>query len=120
LTLFDLEIEAKECANKGSALYLKNFENLVNFSWDNIIEEISEKQIFLAEVLLSIALPKNKIGDTKITEALVPVVGTTYAILMKQRYCALSGVQKMISLALANEHTHQKVNVEQVVSLFPC
>ena len=109
MTLFDLEMEAHECANKGSALFLKNFEQLMKFSWDNIIKEFVEKQSFLAEVLITMTLPRTKIGETATTEALVPVLGTTYAMLMKQRYHALSGVQKMISAALANEQTHQKV-----------
>jgi len=37
LTLFDLEIEAKECANKGSALYLKNFENFYNWFKNEVV-----------------------------------------------------------------------------------
>lgn len=111
LTLFDLEMEARECANKGSALYLKNFEHLMKFSWENIIKELVVKQSFLAEVLLTMTLPQQKIGETTSIEALVPVLGTTYAMLMKQRYHALSGVQKMISVALANEQTHQKVSI---------
>jgi hypothetical protein len=116
LTLFDLEMEARECANKGSALYLKNFEHLMKFSWENIIKELVEKQSFLAEVLLTMTLPQQKIGETTSTEALVPVLGTTYAMLMKQRYHALSGVQKMISVALANEQTHQKVSSVLITS----
>ncbi|XP_052284262.1 uncharacterized protein LOC127880853 isoform X2 [Dreissena polymorpha] len=111
IVLFDLEMEAQECANKGSALYLKHFDNLIKFRWENIINEMVKKQSFLAQVLLTITLPRNKIGDSKRTQDLVPVLGTAYAILMKQRYSALSGVQKMISVALANEQTHQKISL---------
>lgn len=115
--LFDTEMEAKECSNKGSPLYLKNYEHLVNFQWGKIIDELMKKQTFLAEVLLAIALPKDRIGNTTATEALVPVLGMVYGALMKQRFYALNGVQKMITTALANEQTHQKVlhcTVEQL------
>ncbi|KAH3695165.1 hypothetical protein DPMN_082621 [Dreissena polymorpha] len=108
IVLFDLEMEAQECANKGSALYLKHFDNLIKLRWENIINEMVKKQSFLAQVLLTITLPRNKIGDSKRTQDLVPVLGTAYAILMKQRYSALSGVQKMISVDLQlNKHTRR-------------
>ncbi|WAR12559.1 hypothetical protein MAR_026739, partial [Mya arenaria] len=64
---------------------------------------------FHADVLLAVSLPSGKIGNTKATEALVPVIGTAYGMLMKQRYHELSAVQKMVSIVLANEQTHQKV-----------
>ena len=64
----------------------------------------------MAEVLLAVILPTSKIGHSKATNSLVPVIGAVYGILMKQRFHELSLVQKVLSVTLANEQTHQKVN----------
>ena len=102
-------MDARECSTKGSALCSKQYQNLKEFKWVDIMDELMVKQSFLAEVLLAVTLPSGKIGNTKATEALVPVLGTVYGILMKQRFHELSAVQKVVSIALANEQTHQKV-----------
>ncbi|WAR13400.1 hypothetical protein MAR_027580 [Mya arenaria] len=106
IVLYDVEIEARECATKMSVLNKKQYENLATFSWDNIIAEMTDKQTFLAEILLAVALPWKYLAAT---EYVVPVLGTVYGILIKERFCELSSVQKVVAVTLANEQTHLKV-----------
>ncbi|XP_052809488.1 uncharacterized protein LOC128237953 [Mya arenaria] len=73
------------------------------------MEELHTKQPLLAEVLLAVTLPTSKIGHSSATNSLVPVIGAIYGMLMKQRFHELSLVQKVVTITLANEQTHQKV-----------
>lgn len=99
-------IEEVFCARKN------NYADLKNFQWDNIVNELVSKNTLLSQVLLAVALPTSKIGNTKFTETLCPVISTVYGILMKQRFKDLCAVQKFVTASLANEHTrHEKVNI---------
>jgi hypothetical protein len=108
MILSDIEIDARECANTGSALYCNNYHELMQFKWDAILTELIDKQTFLAEVLMAVAYPVHMIGNSKKSESLVSVLSTVYGILMKRRFKKLSLIQKVVSIALANEHAHQK------------
>lgn len=77
-----------------------------------------KKQTFLTEILLAVSFPTGKIGSTTVTEAIVPVLGCVYGMLMKQRFHELSRLQRVISMALANEQTAQKVPIEISWSVF--
>ena len=57
LVLYDVEMEARDSATRSSVLSQKRYNNLANFSWDSCIAEMVDKQSFLAEILLAIALP---------------------------------------------------------------
>ena len=107
----DIEMDARECANTGSVLCQKKYADLKNFQWDNIVNELVSKNTLLSQVLLAVALPTSKIGNTQFTEKLCPVISTVYGILMKQRFKDLCAVQKFVTVSLANEHTHEKVNI---------
>ncbi|XP_045170215.2 uncharacterized protein LOC123532719 [Mercenaria mercenaria] len=120
LIIYDTEMDARECSTKGSTLRSKQYQSLGNFNWTDIINELVVKQSFLAEVLLAVALPSGKIGNTKATEGLVPVIGTVYGMLMKQRFHELSAIQKVISISLANEQAHQKMLEFQFGTLLFC
>ena len=97
LVLYDVEMEARECATRRSVLNKKQYEDLATFSWDNIVAEMIDKQTFLAEILLAVALPTGKIGNLAATEYVVPVLGTVYGMLMKERFHELSSVQKVVA-----------------------
>ena len=118
LIINDTEMDARDSANKGSALYCKNYNDMVEFKWKDIVMELIGKQSFLAEVLLAVALPTGKVGNTQATESLVPVLGTIFGMLMKQRFQALSAVQKIVSVTLASEQTHQKVSLLSLNIIF--
>jgi putative copper export protein len=109
LFIYDIEMDARECSSKSSILCHKQYKDLKEFQWSDILKELVSRQSTLAEVLLAVALPTGKIGNTKPIEALCPVVGTIYGMLMMQRFHQLSAVQRFITATLANEQTHQKV-----------
>lgn len=108
LFIYDIEMDARECSSKSSILCHKQYKDLKEFQWSDILKELVSRQSTLAEVLLAVALPTGKIGNTKPIEALCPVVGTIYGMLMMQRFHQLSAVQRFITATLANEQTHQK------------
>lgn len=112
LILQDTELEAKDCASRHSVLHHKQYKNLKEFNWEEVVNEMIEKQTFLTEILLAVSFPTGKIGSTTATEAIVPVLGCVYGMLMKQRFHELSRLQRVISMALANEQTAQKVLIE--------
>ena len=60
LVLYDVKMEARESATRSSVLSQKRYNNLANFSWDSCIAEMVDKQSFLAEIVLAIALPTGK------------------------------------------------------------
>lgn len=93
----------------------KEFSDLDEFKWDQVISELLNEQQILAKVLLDVCLPTSKIGTAKCVDRLVPVVSTIYGILMKTMYQELTPVQKIISMTLANEQAHQKVYVVSTV-----
>ncbi|XP_053388326.1 uncharacterized protein LOC128551481 [Mercenaria mercenaria] len=98
-------MDARELSTKAVLCAVsKQYQSLRNFNWTDIINELVIKQM-----LLAVALPSGKIGNTKATEGLVPVIGTVYGMLMKQRFQEFSAVQKVISISLGNEQAHQKV-----------
>jgi hypothetical protein len=90
LIRYDIDMEAKESATRSSVLNHKTYDCLATFSWDNIISELITKQPFLSEILLAVALPAAKIGNLQATESVVPVIGTIYGMLMKERFHELS------------------------------
>ncbi|WAR23372.1 hypothetical protein MAR_037041 [Mya arenaria] len=108
--LYDIENSARENCTRNCVLHGTSYEELSSFSWDDVMEELLTKQPLLAEVLLAVTLPTSKIGHSSATNSLVPVIGAIYGMLMKQRFHELSLVQKVVTITLANEQTHQKVN----------
>lgn len=107
--LYDVENDAKECCTKDSALCQKQYSDISCFNWEGIITELVNQQPILAEVLLAVALPAAKIGNSQALKSVMPVIGTVYCMLMKQRYHELSALQKIVAITLANEQTNQKV-----------
>lgn len=116
--LNEIEFAAKECCNKESVLAQKEFCDLTDFNWHELIGELLEQQPLLADVLLAVSLPTSKIGNTNSVHKLIPVLSTVFGMLMKTRYQELSLVQKIIAMTLANEQTSQKVNC--VTTMFCC
>ncbi|XP_053406080.1 uncharacterized protein LOC123554926 isoform X2 [Mercenaria mercenaria] len=85
LLIFDIEMDVRECCSKSSILSNKQYEDLKEFKWSDILNELVTRQSTLAEVLLAVALPTGKIGCRNPIETLCPVVATVYGMLMKQR-----------------------------------
>ena len=57
LLINDIEMDARECTNKGTFLCQKQYQDLKNFQWENIVGELVSKQSLLSEVLLALACP---------------------------------------------------------------
>jgi len=88
--LNEIEYAAKECYNKDSVLAQKDFCDLAEFKWHELIDELLEQQPLLADVLLAVSLPTSKIGNTKSVQRLILVISTVFGMLMNTGYQELS------------------------------
>ncbi|KAH3873490.1 hypothetical protein DPMN_036725 [Dreissena polymorpha] len=88
--LNEIEYAAKECYNKDSVLAQKDFCDLAEFKWHELIDEQLEQQPLLADVLLAASLPTSKIGNTKSVQRLILVISTVFGMLMNTGYQELS------------------------------
>ncbi|KAH3801689.1 hypothetical protein DPMN_155348 [Dreissena polymorpha] len=88
--LNEIEYAAKECYNKDSVLAQKDFCDLAEFKWHELIDELLEQQPLLADVLLAVSLPTSKIGNTKYVQRLILVISAVFGMLMNTGYQELS------------------------------
>lgn len=98
------------CIKGHSYLSQIDFEAFRSFQLGNIIEEMYVQQRQLLQVLLTVCTSTNKSEDDEHYMHVVKEVGLMYGILMKRRSNALSRVQRVVSISLADEGLHQKVN----------
>lgn len=107
-----IEDDAK-CITEKRLTYLNSTsnENLVNFNWLCITNEMLRFQPLLLDVLLSVSTPSRNIDNDDQYKSSIPELGLIYGILMKRRYKDLSRIQHFIAIALADEKLHQKVMI---------
>ena len=96
------------CITGHSYLSEIDFEGMRNFQWEKIIEEMYVQQRQLLQVLLTVCT--NKSEDDQHFMQTGKELGLIYGILMKRRCKKLSRVQRIVSIALADERVHQKIN----------
>ncbi|KAH3832540.1 hypothetical protein DPMN_105830 [Dreissena polymorpha] len=88
--LNEIEYAAKECYNKDSVLAQKDFCDLAEFKWHELINELLEHQPLLADVLLALSLPTSKRGNIKSVQILILVISTVFGMLINTGYQELS------------------------------
>lgn len=93
--------------DQSSYLIENDYSSMTSFSWSKILEEMKTRHPILLRFLLAVCSPNT--DPEKIPESMAPVLGMVYAILMQKRWHELSLVQRVISILLSMEHTHQKV-----------
>lgn len=110
--LFFAEIHENKkymCIKGHSYLSQIDFEAFRSFQLGKIIEEMYVQQRQLLQVLLTVCTSTNKSENDEHYMHVVKEVGLMYGILMKRRSNALSRVQRVVSISLADEGLHQKV-----------
>ena len=96
------------CTKGHSYLSKIDFEGIRNFQWEKNIEEMYVQQRQLLQVLLTVCTNKSE-NDQHFMQT-GKELGLIYGILMKRRCKKLSRVQRVVSISLADERVHQKVN----------
>ena len=92
-----------------STLMNKTFDDLVSFSWSDIVLGESEQFPLLMKLLLCMMVPFNvRNMESKITN-IIPRLGMIYGIVAQGRNHELSKVQRIISVNLADNNADQKV-----------
>ncbi|KAH3710132.1 hypothetical protein DPMN_069600 [Dreissena polymorpha] len=69
-----------------SVLAHKDFCDLAEFKWHELIDELLEQQPLQADVLLAVSLPTSKIGNTKSVQRLILVISTVFGMWMNTGY----------------------------------
>ncbi|XP_062587879.1 uncharacterized protein LOC134249562 [Saccostrea cucullata] len=103
----ELNASTKCIRNSDSYLFSKNYDDLKQFSFQNVMQEMSQCQPDLLKFLLAVAVPSNRIG--KPVSSLLPKLGLIYSILMSSRFHELSRLQRVVSTVLMEEQVHEKV-----------
>ncbi|XP_063399113.1 uncharacterized protein LOC134683724 [Mytilus trossulus] len=96
---------------KLSVLNGKSFEDMINFNWSPIVEELCDEFPVLCRTILSFMLPDNLTEKTKSDRitSMVPRIGFIYSLLAQSRNQELSKVQHMINTILFDNLCDQKV-----------
>ena len=112
--LMKMDSQAMQKNNRSGTSYLfqKDFNSLRDFSFNQLLMELSVSNSFLLDCCLSIAVPTAQIfSDNKSKEDLIVRLGMVYSILMSYRFGELSRLQRVMSAILMDKHVHEKVNV---------
>lgn len=92
------------CARKNpSVLRNNNFEDMVNFDWLSLLDELQNRCPFLLKVFHTITAKK------KTQAELAPCIGMAFAILMMQRNHELSLVQRINTLIMTEGNAKKQV-----------
>ncbi len=104
------EIRTMCSVKTASVLRSSNYEALMNFKWDNVVEEL---KIYAPtfELILQSCTGKNSRKSA--------IIGTCASILLKSRCSKMSLVQKMIMLILHAGHCGKQVH-KNVCLFFKC
>ena len=90
------------CKRKKPSMLRKNkYPDMVEFSWDEIFEELQSRCPILLDVLSTVV--NSKKCDV------IPPLGLCYAILMQQRNHELSVIQRIITILLSEGNAKKQV-----------
>jgi hypothetical protein len=89
----------------------KKYDQLREFSFDNVFDELAQTQPFLLDCLLALCIPcKSKhLLNSDFIHNLIPKLSMIYSILMQTRFHELSRMQRLMTAVLIDEHVHEKV-----------
>ena len=105
IVLKELDEQCKHLCSRKNPSVLRNndFENMVNFDWLIILDELQNRCPFLLEVLNTVTTKKKPQSE------LAPRIGMVYAILMLQRNHELSLVQRINTLIMTEGNAKKQV-----------
>lgn len=89
-------------------LMKKGFEQLTQFSFDDIIFEMKEKFHLVLQMLCAMSINPTSCSRSKI-EQLIPRWGLVYGIVMQGNFQELSYVQHMLTAVMEESLCDQKV-----------
>ena len=94
----------KLCVKKGgSILRNKTYPGMIEFEWDLLLREMSDRCPFLRDVLVTVAKCANKSRNH------IPPICLCYAILLQQRNRDLNLVQRINTILLSEGNAKKQV-----------
>lgn len=90
-----------------------DYEDLTQFSWSDVLDEMARKQTTLAQVLCAVCMPVDSQSTTSYSETTFiecsPRIGMIYSMIMQSRHHYLSRVQRIIAHCLQESTCDRKV-----------
>jgi hypothetical protein len=110
---------SKCVTSQDSYLFQKKYDQLREFSFDNVFDELAQTQPFLLDCLLALCIPcKSKhLLNSDFIHNLIPKFSMIYSILMQTRFHELSRMQRLMAAVLIDEHVHEKVFNDRIAEL---
>lgn len=103
---------SKLCQRLQPSVFRKlSMEQLTDFQWSVLVEELSSKAPVLYAVLSSVVTRNDRRNVTKVGAAHNPGVCMAAAVLLKERNREMCGLQSLVSLLLYSCHCEKKVCV---------
>ena len=94
----------KLCAKKGeSILRNKTYADMIQFEWNSLLREMSDRCPFLRDILVTVAKCANKSRNH------IPPICLCYAILLQQRNRDLNLVQSINTVLLSEGNAKKQV-----------
>jgi hypothetical protein len=105
--------------SQDSYLFQKKYDQLREFSFDNVFDELAQTLPFLLDCLLALCIPcKSKhLLNSDFIYNLIPKLSMIYSILMQTRFHELSRMQRLMTAVLIDEHVHEKVFNDRIAEL---
>ena len=95
------------CTKTTPSILRKNqYPDMVNFDWNNVLNEISHRCPLLLEVMCTVV-------DSTTKPNVVPAIGLCYSILMQKRNHDLSLVQRINTILLSEGHAKKQVGFKE-------
>ena len=103
------EFMKNRCHAFVSVLMKKEYNDLINMDFTEIINEMCDLFPDLFDIILLVILPKSKRACTSAVASMAPKISIIYAIPMQSRISELSRFQRVLSMCLMDSICDQKV-----------
>lgn len=105
------------CEKKNFCSILRKVkqDELLRFSWDDVLIEWTEEAPIFLQILSAAAKPT---ASTKLMPEHIPAVCVAGAVLLKNRNMHMSAIQHIIGLLLFHGNVNKQVSSEKITSLW--
>ena len=104
------------CQRSQKSVFRKmSMEQVMDFKWSLLVEELNSKAPLLYSVLSSIATRNDRRNVIKVGPDHYPGICMAAAVILKERNREMCGLQSIISLLLYSCHCEKKVSINCVV-----
>lgn len=107
------------CKSATSPTHFRNIpvDQMVNFKWENLVDELKLNAPLLFKILVTIASRNDHRNVYKVGSAHYPGICTAVAIMLKERNRYMCGVQSLVSLIMYSCHCEKVVCIHTLTMI---